>query len=74
MREMRESGPISLKKLNYFMHKNPILFTSILVEANILVLTYPLQTLKTRIQSRHKTIDLCHFTKNKVEKARKSVS
>lgn len=68
---MNESGPFSLTRLNYFMHKNPLLFSSLLVESNVLILTYPLQTLKTRIMSRHKAYDLCHFLKNKVEKARK---
>lgn len=68
---MNESGPFSMKKANYFIHKNPLLFSNLLVESNVLILTYPLQTLKTRIMSRHKTYDLCHFLKNNVDKARK---
>lgn len=61
-------------KLGDYIVRNIDLFTTTFVEANALVLTYPAQTLKTRIQSRHSKQDVCHFRKNKVDKARKNYS
>lgn len=68
---MKESSLFSLSRFNFAVHQNPVLFTNLLLETNLLILTYPLQTMKTRMQSRHKSQDLCHFMKNNVEKARK---
>jgi len=70
LREMNEAPFYSLSRLNYFIHKNPMLFTSVFLETNLLFLSYPLQTMKTRVQSRHVKFDLCHYSKNAVEKAR----
>jgi hypothetical protein len=70
MKELNESSVFSMKRLNYFMHCHPMLVSSIFMETNLLILTYPLQTLKTRIQARHFKQDICHYIKNNVEKAR----
>ena len=73
MKEMKESSIFSMARLNYFFHSHPGLVTTIFLESNLMVLTYPLQSIKTRIQSRHFKYDLCHFQKNNVEKTRKLV-
>lgn len=70
LREMHEAPFYSLSRLNYFIHKNPTLFTAVFLESNLLILSYPLQTMKTRVQSRHVKFDLCHYSKNAVEKVR----
>jgi hypothetical protein len=72
LKEVEEAPMFSLKRLNHFIHKNPYLFTGIFCETNLMLLTYPLQTMKTRIQCKHHKVDICHFIKNNVEKSRNS--
>lgn len=71
LKELTEKPIYSLDNINYFIHKNTNLITTIFLDVNLMIFTYPLQTIKTRIQSRHMKQDICHYIKNNVEKARK---
>jgi len=51
----------------YFFSKNMEYFSITVMELNLLLLTYPLQTLKTRIQARHHQEDVSYFIKNQVK-------
>ena len=50
----------------YLISKNLDLFAITLMELNSLLLTYPLLTIKTRVQSKNIFEDSSHFIKNKV--------
>lgn len=50
--------------------RNIDLFTTSFIELNIMVLTYPLNTIKTRIQAHNLHTDVAKFQKNGVDKAR----
>lgn len=56
---------------SYYLSRNSELFTNLLMDTNCLLLTYPFNTIKTRIQSKHTYEDVAFFLKNKVEHQRK---
>ena len=52
----------------YLISKNIDLFTVTMLELNALLLTYPLNTIKTRVQAKHPFEDVSNFLKNQVDK------
>lgn len=51
----------------YMFSKNMEFLSITVMELNLLLLTYPLQTLKTRVQARHAKEDVSYFIKNQVK-------
>ena len=54
--------------LGYFLHKNPDLPSFLLLQLNANIFTHPADTLRVRLQARHKTIDTAGYLTNNVEK------
>lgn len=52
----------------YMFSKNIDYVSLTLMEANLLLLTYPLNTIKTRMQANHQKEDVSHFLKNNLKK------
>lgn len=48
----------------YLIKNNVDLFSILLLESTLMIGVYPLLTLKTRLQAKHKTEDVCFFNKN----------
>ena len=69
--ESSNSSIFSYKFWSFNISRNLDLFTTLLIDSNLLLIIYPLNTIKTRIQAQHKYEDVSYFLKNKVEKQRK---
>lgn len=70
-KEVQNSSIFTYKFWKYNISRNLDLFTTLFIDANLLLILYPLTTIKTRIQAQHKYEDVAYFVKNKVLKERK---
>ena len=52
----------------YQMGRHTEMISNLFLDLNLLLVTFPLNTIKTRVQSKHKFEDVAFFMKNKVDK------
>ena len=50
------------------MGRHTEMISNLFLDLNLLLVTFPLNTIKTRVQSKHKFEDVAYFMKNKVDK------
>lgn len=68
-RELSRSPFYSHERIGNFISKNMDWFVPTFLEINLLLLTYPLQSMKTKNQARNLKEDISHFNKNKAIKS-----
>lgn len=56
----------------YNISNNLDLFSTLFIDSNLLLVIYPLNTIKTRIQAQHKYEDVSYFIRNRVSEKRNS--
>lgn len=52
----------------YQMGRHTEMISNLFLDLNLLLVAFPLNTIKTRVQSKHKFEDVAYFMKNKVDK------
>lgn len=62
------SSFFSLNFWKFHVSRNTDMLSNLFLDMNLLLLTFPLNTIKTRIQSKHKYEDVSYFLKNNVDK------
>ena len=70
-RIINDKSKFSIEYAVYLIKCYPEILAAFLIETNTLFISYPFNTIKTRIQSRHFNEDVAFFKKNKVEKSSK---
>ena len=72
-KELARASVFSFAYWKFNISRNLELFSTLLIDTNVLLALYPLNTIKTRIQAQHKYEDVAYFIKNRVDQKCRTV-